>query len=451
MRIPILFFLLVASLQLLATHNRAGDITFVRLPNKTIEVTVSTFTKASSIPADRDSVLVCWGDGHCNYIVRSNGVVNDGVGSGEDLPLDNQFNAYTGTHSYLDYGDYVITMEDPNRNQNIINIDPLNSDNIPFFLKNEFTLMPIFDDSPMLLEMPIDYAFVGEVFYHTPNAYDADGDSLAYRLTTPLGSGGQPIMNYMPLDDFGNSSLTLDEATGLLTWDSPPFVGEYVVAIEVLSFRDGMQIGSLVRDMTIIVSDLMNALPDLAMTQFMPNDYTTVEVGQTVQFLVVCEDVQNENGLDLTVTSGLFDPDFSTSPVFTIFFENDVASEANFLWEVSAEQVRDQPYQVVFKAADELGLAHYVVLRFKVVDMPTDAPQLPAPDPVILFPNPSDGYLFVNSEALFGQTYEIWNEVGQVVGKGRVTFDGGIDVVGIRNGMFVVRFKNGSACRFVRN
>ncbi len=451
MRISISILLLLLAFNLSATHNRAGEITFIRIGDLTIQARVSTYTDLTS-PANRDSLELCWGDNNCEFVIRANGPDLDGNGipDGEGAGNGFKFNTYIAVHTYASLGDYTLSMEDPNRNEGIINVNPPNSGDVSFYLKNEFSLLASYDYSPVLLEKPIDIGFVGQSFYHTPNAYDQDGDSLAYRLVTPFGDNGDPIVNYLPLTDFGSGEVIFDEETGLLKWDSPEQVGEYVVTMEIISYRDGIQIGSLIRDMSFIISGMQNMLPDLAMTQFMPNDFTTVEVGQIVQFLVVSEDLENADGLDLTVTSGLYDPNFPQPPVFTIFFENDVVAEANFLWEVTAEHVRDQPYQVVFKVADDLGLANYVVLRFKVVDMLTDVPSILDLKPVTLFPNPSSGYLFVSSEDLFDQPYEIWNEVGQVVGKGRVRSNGEIDIVGIRYGMYIVKFENGGVGKFVR-
>jgi len=46
-----------------ATHNRAGEITYEILDTPdglTIRATITTYTKASSIAADRDTLDICW-------------------------------------------------------------------------------------------------------------------------------------------------------------------------------------------------------------------------------------------------------------------------------------------------------------------------------------------------------------------------------------------------------
>ena len=77
-----------------ATHNRSGEITYVQIGPLTIEATITTYTKASSASADRDSLLLEWGDGTSTLVGRSNG--NGEVIPGEDI----QINFYTARHTY---------------------------------------------------------------------------------------------------------------------------------------------------------------------------------------------------------------------------------------------------------------------------------------------------------------------------------------------------------------
>ena len=55
--------LILIAPSLYATHNRAGDITYVQIGPLKIRLTVTTYTKASSTGADRDSITLSWGDG----------------------------------------------------------------------------------------------------------------------------------------------------------------------------------------------------------------------------------------------------------------------------------------------------------------------------------------------------------------------------------------------------
>ena len=55
----ILFFLVLYGLNLSATHNRAGEITYKQISLLTYEVTIITYTKDSA-PADRCELEILW-------------------------------------------------------------------------------------------------------------------------------------------------------------------------------------------------------------------------------------------------------------------------------------------------------------------------------------------------------------------------------------------------------
>ena len=129
----------------------------------------------------------------------------------------------------------------------------------------------------MLLNAPIDLAAVGQKYIHNPNAYDADGDSLAYRLVVPQeGIAGRPTGKNVQYKDpnlegapgateNGKTPATfgINELTGDLTWDAPAVPGYYNVAFVVEEWRNGIKIGEIVRDMQIIVVEARNDRPKL--------------------------------------------------------------------------------------------------------------------------------------------------------------------------------------------
>ncbi|MBT8218631.1 MAG: hypothetical protein KJP00_02320, partial [Bacteroidia bacterium] len=78
----ILGFIALNVLDLSATHNRAGEITYVQIGPLTIRATITTYTKASSIQADQDSLELCWGDGTCQQVLRTNGPIVNGLRKG---------------------------------------------------------------------------------------------------------------------------------------------------------------------------------------------------------------------------------------------------------------------------------------------------------------------------------------------------------------------------------
>ncbi|MBK7799293.1 MAG: hypothetical protein IPJ53_09280 [Saprospiraceae bacterium] len=55
-KILLLFLAILNGVGLYATHNRAGEITYIQLSNLTIRATLVTYTKTSSVGADRDTL-----------------------------------------------------------------------------------------------------------------------------------------------------------------------------------------------------------------------------------------------------------------------------------------------------------------------------------------------------------------------------------------------------------
>ena len=80
--------------------------------------------------------------------------------------------------------------------------------------------------------------------------------------------------------------------------------------------------------------------------------------------------------------------------------------------------------------------------------MLTNTQPIPIVNPIALFPNPCNNDLFVFDWV--NQHYQIWTLVGQCVGKGQLPSNGAIDVVGIRNGVYIVKLENGEVGTFVK-
>ncbi|MFH1161041.1 MAG: gliding motility-associated C-terminal domain-containing protein [bacterium] len=323
---------------LFATHQRAAEITYRHIDKLTYEITLISYTYTPS-PANayRDYLTIHWGDGEITEIPRV---------EIKYLPNEISFNRYVGRHTFPGPSTYTISCEDPNRNGGILNIP--NSVNVPLFIYSELMISPFiggYNNSPVLLLPPIDNACVLQPFLHNPGAYDPDGDSLSYRLVTCLGAMGLPIQGYTlpPATD----SLTLNPITGDFYWDSPPQQGEYNVAILIEEWRNGMKIGSILRDMQIIVIACNNHPPVIE-----PLRDTCVEAGQMLTFPVTAFD-PDSNIVTLTATGGPF-----ILPENQAFMDPNPAVDTTrvtawFVWQTVCDHVKNRPYQVFFKAQDD--------------------------------------------------------------------------------------------------
>lgn len=369
----ILFFtiilcILVSNLQ--ATHNRAGEISFVQISDLSIRAVITTYSKTSSVAADRDSLVIEWGDGTFSTIARMNG-------SGQILPNNVKKNIYSATHIYPGRSTYILSVTDPNRVENILNVDPPNSVNIPFFIQTTVTLLNLQFQYPnhsvLLLQPPIDFGCVGQIFIHNPSAYDEDGDSLSFELIVPLMDKNTPVPNYSYPNQIQaglNNNISFDKNLGTFYWNAPQRSGEYNIAFIIHEYRKGVKIASTIRDMQIFIRNdcKTNRAPGITAISD-----TCIVAGSTLNINIFAMDpdttgLGSKIKIEAVGAPFLSDPSavISVSPVYSAS-----PIQAIFSWKTTCSLIQKEYYTVVLKVTDNYldttGLSYLHIIRIKVV------------------------------------------------------------------------------------
>ncbi|MFT4722786.1 MAG: hypothetical protein ACI897_000865, partial [Flavobacteriales bacterium] len=303
----ILLFLLGSSLAAFATHNRAGEISYrkVALNDPTdfrYEITIVTCTKASS-EADRPYLNIKYGDEALN-------APQDSIQRmGTDPPLgtiiqdgnDARLNYYSAIHTYPGSGSYIISMEDPNRNGGVINMDESISQ--VFYIEALLKITPFggHNNSVRLLYPAKDQACVNRRWEHNPGAFDIDGDSLVYSLVPCRGFQGEVINswdspNLIEESNGVEDQFVINSETGTVTWNSPVVAGEYNIAIKIDEYRAGFLVGYVIRDMQIEVQTCANQEPPV-LTLFTD---TCIVIGETLTLEVIGTD--DASSVELSAT-----------------------------------------------------------------------------------------------------------------------------------------------------
>jgi gliding motility-associated-like protein len=316
-----------------ATHNRAGEITYVQLSDLTYRITITTFTYTLSF-ADRPQLDVEWGDNSISTAQRQSTLI---------LPNFYKRNIYVIDHTYPGPGIYKIVVQDPNRNAGVKNIP--NSVNVIFSISTMLTVNPAMgrDNTPVLLNPPYDKAAYHHLFIHNPSAYDPDGDSLSYKLTVCTREDAKPIVGYTYPPT--TRAFRVDSISGDLIWDTPADTGKFNVAMNIEEWRDGKKIGIVERDMQIEVFNTTNKPPENSQLK----DYC-VEAGDTINFLFSATD-PDKDFLTLHSTSGVYGLE-SCKATFTKVDSIAGFASSRFRWVPCHEAVRKQPYNVIFKSDD---------------------------------------------------------------------------------------------------
>ncbi|MBD0258020.1 MAG: gliding motility-associated C-terminal domain-containing protein [Cytophagales bacterium] len=367
----------------LATHIRAGQITAERDPGST-----NPYAYIFTLTLYRDT----------QGVDQPNATLDFGVdGATQTVPVGyrNRPNGtqlgnnieelrYTFRYTYPGPNTYTVRFTEENRNAGVVNM--FQSVNTAFHIETEFIVSATLglNNSVVLRNPPIDRATVGQRFCHNPSAFDPDGDSLSYRLVTPLSKKGTEVTGYQdpnrvlplgtPESGSGAPTFTIDPVTGDICWDAPgprkrdggvivsaDDYAEYNIAFVVEEWRkttNGYRaVGSVRRDMQIRVEFNPNKRPEL----IIPND-TCVVAGTDLEKFIRAIDPDG-HPVSIGSESAIFSTDrdvFPNQPPATLtpyatiekpVFQ-DSPAQSLFKWQTDCQHVRAQPYAVVFRAED---------------------------------------------------------------------------------------------------
>jgi hypothetical protein len=338
--IILIFFLSLNTTVLLATHNRAGTIEYSSLGGLSYQVSIITYTKISgpSGQADRDQLDLSWGDGNLpETIFRSSYTL---------IAPDVQKNVYIGTHNYPSIGSYLISVKDPNRNDNIININNGASINIPFYLEANLLITNTnsSNNSVQYLAPPIVEAEVGIPFRYNVSGFDPDGDILIYDLVSPKEDVGQVVPGYFIPD-----TATVDFLSGEFTWFTPQTVGLYVFTVRVKEYRNNVLIG------TTIVDYQLNVIPQVSNFQWGGNttwlldslDHYSYTLQPNTPIELNLSYADNGTNVSLEAFSETLNSNHTaTQTNYTI---NSNKDSLHYQWTPMASEVRCAPYIITFR------------------------------------------------------------------------------------------------------
>jgi gliding motility-associated-like protein len=245
------------------------------------------------------------------------------------------------------------------RNLDITNLNNPNGTGIGYYA---FIPPPLVNNSsPIFLGLPTPFLCISDTATFLNTAVDPDGDLLIFSFEVPYNSqnfgGGiippPPVLGWPIADVTYNPGFSLTQpfgaggysfingATGLTQYQ-PPLQGNYVVAVEVKEYRNGIQIGRIRRDLQLqAIVCPPNATPQAS---------TPIQASYTVQagaslcidfaFLDADGDSLILNADGSIFDGGLFNPPASIgSPV-----EGDGTVATQFCWNTACDQGQDQPY-----------------------------------------------------------------------------------------------------------
>jgi gliding motility-associated-like protein len=395
--ISLTVLLSLLSREMHATHVRAGEITAKRISESSLTYEIKftgyyNMDPAGITAARATSDVWFWisGDNRSYKTPRVGGL--DGMIDVGNLTSRNE---YVLTYTFPAPGVYSINLGIDNRVADVLNIGPPPTDRLNFFIQSKISINVSLgmNRTPVLLNSPIDQGAVGQRYVHNPGAFDADGDSLSYKMHIPLGatSDGKTSIpidyrdpNTVPPvgakeDGTGTAEFSIDPITGDLVWDAPSVMGWYNVAFMVEEWRNGTKIGEIVRDMQIKINEAPNNRPALAI----PPDLC-IEAGTVARYTVTATDPDGDV-LRLTSTGGVYQSSL-VDPQLASFQAGQApplgTATGVFTWATGCAHIREEAYEITFKVEDapRPGYPNPDLFR-KLVDMVTLRIKVYAPAP----------------------------------------------------------------------
>ncbi len=337
-RLTLLIVLLLSVHGVFAMNVKSLEITYENVTQLSYRANVIFYLYDPS-PIDPQIVLY-WGDNTSSFLT---------VSSVTDLPGELKRVTYSGTHTYSGPSTFTMYVTYKVRSLNVLNVP--NSLTTDIYVEASLVVSPFLSGikSPVFMEEPRLNVCRGQDESINFSAFDAAGDDLRYFVVPCRGVAGAAIPNYTYPTT--SSAFSVDVNTGWLLWDSPIDKGFYNYAVRVEKYRNGVFIGSIMRDVLVNVIDCSPQSPI-----FEVFDDTCVLAGSVLHDTVRA----TYTGVDTISLTASGEPlQLATSAAtFPQPIRNQYSVYSIFDWNVSCDHVRPESYQMLFKANLEDSLSN---------------------------------------------------------------------------------------------
>ncbi len=213
------------------------------------------------------------------------------------------------------------------------------------------------NSSPTFTNIPVAFVCSNQAFTFNHGVVDINGDSLAYSFIAPKRSStvdvgflaGFSATNWLS----SSPPVAISPTTGDITM-TPTLIGQVAVcAVLVREYRNGVLIGSVIRDMQFWVSNCNpNVLPTASGINGTSNFSTVICPGSNTCFTINSNDANIGQHITMTSTATTAIP----GSTFTVANQGGASPTypvGTFCWSPTAADARDQPYTFTVMVKDD--------------------------------------------------------------------------------------------------
>ncbi len=319
-----MILILLSSQQSFATHAAGSDIQYTCLGGNQYQVVVTFYRDCGGVAEPGNITINCKSvNGSQNFNVTAN--KSGSAGNGDEITVPCVTSASscgggstTGIRKWIytavvtlptQQTDWVFSYSVCCRNCAITTINSPCASNSTLYIEALLnnTIAPC-NSSPVFSNIPIAFVCIGQTFNFNHGVVDPDGDSLAYQLITPKTSATGTVSYIAPASATSpiasSTPFTMNPTTGDLTF-TPSSIQIGIMAIKVTEYRNGVVLGSVIRDMQIYTTACTNNLPTASGIDGTNNYNVTVCPNQQVCFTVNSADLDASQNVTITSNNAI--------------------------------------------------------------------------------------------------------------------------------------------------
>ncbi|MBK9525718.1 MAG: gliding motility-associated C-terminal domain-containing protein [Bacteroidetes bacterium] len=364
----VLFFAAFPSQQAFATHSSGADLTYTWVSGNTYTVTVSFYRDCAGVAAP-GTVTLNAKSTSCSR--NQNFTLNLVPGTGQEITFPcrtvqtkctNAASPYAGYQKYeyknnvtlpQQCADWVFSFYVCCRNCAITTLNAPCSDNM--YVEATFNNLAFqSNSSPQFTNIPVAFVCVNQSFTYNHGVFDPNGDSLVYSFVTPkkfdaaTSTIGTVTFNpgYSAASPLSSSpAVSLNSNNGDINMNATVNGEIGVTAILVREYRNGVLIGSVIRDMQFLTKVCNPNLLPVASGINGTNIFATVGCpGSTISFTVNSTDPNPTDTVLMYWNDVIPGATFTTSGIL-----NPVGT---FTWTPTLADARSQPYSFIVIVRD---------------------------------------------------------------------------------------------------
>lgn len=352
--------ILVANNKSHATHAQSADLTYQCLGGNQYQINLSFYRDCAGVNAPT-SVNITISSVACgqNFTTTLNQIPNTGIEvtpicanmttvcTGGNNPGVQEWK-YSGTINLpMQCVDWVFGFQLCCRNNAISTINNPGGEDIYVEAHLDNENFPC-NSSPTFSNPPIPFVCVGQNYCFNHGATDPEGDSLVYTLITPMTSPSTTV-TYLPGYSAtqpvqSSPAMTFNQQTGDICM-FPTLIEVTVMAVKVEEYRNGVLVGSVIRDIQLRTIACSNNNPYLTGINGTGQYQLTACAGLPVNFAIPSADPDANQNVTLSwnngITGATFNPGSGQFPT------------GNFTWTPTAAQISNSPYCFTVTVSDD--------------------------------------------------------------------------------------------------